>query len=126
MPIINSINLEERIIYTTCSGIMAEDDFSHYINEIWSHDKYYGFNELFDTSNGDWSEFDFSYLFTIAEKASKLTTIDPDSKLAWYLLEGKQKELSDFYKTIKSMIQVRSRELESFYSRNEALEWLKK
>jgi hypothetical protein len=105
---------------------MTEDDFAYYINEIWSHDKYYGFNELFDTSNGDWSEFDFSFLFKVAEKASKLTTIDPNSKLAWFVLEGKQKELTDFYKSAKSIIQTRSRALEAFYSRDEALEWLKK
>ena len=126
MPITTLINQEERIIYSTCSEIMTEGDFAYYIYEIWSHDKYYGFNELFDTVNGDWSEFDFSYLFKIAEKASKLTTIDPNSKLAWLVLEGKQKELTDFYKAAKSIIQTRSRALEAFYSRDEALEWLKK
>ena len=126
MPITNLINHEEKIIYTSCSGLMTVDDITLYINETWSHDKYYGYNELFDTVNGDWSEFDFSFLLNIAEQASKLTTIDPNSKLAWYVLEGKQKELTDFYKSAKSIIQTRSRALEAFYSRDEALQWLKK
>lgn len=125
MTINNIINEEEKIIYTTCNGLMTEIDFELYVQEVWSHDKYYGFNELFDTVDGDWSQFDFSFLFKVAEKASQLGTIDPNSKLAWYVLEGKQKELTDFYKSVKSVMQTRSRALEAFYSRDEALQWLK-
>ena len=36
-----------------------------------------------------------------------------------------QKELTDFYKAAKSVTNVRSRELEAFYSKDEALQWLK-
>lgn len=36
-------------------------------------------------------DFDFSYLVDVSEAAAKLNTLDPDSKLAWVVLEGKQK-----------------------------------
>lgn len=125
MPIINSINQEDKIIYSVCTGVMAEEDFDSYILNIWGNNTYYGFNELFDTTEADWSEFDFSYLLNISKTASQLNTIDPNTKLAWVVLEGKQKELTDFYKAAKSVTNVRSRELEAFYSKDEALQWLK-
>lgn len=125
MPISNSINQQEKIIYSVCTGVMAEKDFDSYISNIWSHDTYYGFNELFDTTEADWSKFNFSYLLNISKAASKLNTIDPDSKFAWVVLEGKQKELTDFYKAAKSLTNTRSRTLEAFYSKDEALRWLK-
>ena len=78
MPIKNTINIEEKLIYSTCTGMLKQHDFDLYIKNIWASDKYYGFNELFDTVQADWSEFNFGYLFTIAETAAELTTIDPD------------------------------------------------
>ena len=125
MPIENTVNKEERIIYSICTGIMKEEDFNVYINKIWSHSEHYGFNELFDTTQADWSDFDFGYLFNVAERAAKLNTIDPDSKLAWIVLEGKQKELTDFYKAAKSLTHGKSRSLEAFYSKDDAMHWLK-
>ena len=125
MPIINTIDQVEKIIYTQCTGLMKKEDFDCYVNEIWSHGRYYGFKELFDTVLADWSEFDFAYLFTLAEHAAKLQTIDTNSKLAWVVLEGKQKELTDFYKSAKLLMNVKSRPLESFYSKSKAMQWLK-
>jgi len=125
MPIHNTINQEEKIIYSSCSGLMTKNDFDDYIKRIWIDCKYFGFNELFNTVNGDWGKFDFGYLFDIAETAAQLKTIDPDSKLAWVILEGKQKELTDFYKTAKSFLPAKSRSLEAFYSTDEAMRWLK-
>lgn len=104
---------------------MKKDDFVEYVKEIWSHGEYYGFNELFDVTQADWSEFDYSYLIEVAKNSSQLRTIDPKSKLAWVVLEGKQKELTDFYKAAKSMTQGTSRLLEAFNSKNEAMLWLR-
>ena len=61
---------------------MDKEDFYLYISAIWNDNRHYGFNELFDTVRGDWSEFDFGYLFLIAETAAELKTIDVNSKLA--------------------------------------------
>ena len=124
MPINNSIDDNEKIVYSICSGVMTSDDFVLYINRIWSHATYFGYNELFDTRDADWTEFDFGFLFKVAENAAKLNTIDPGSKLAWVVLEGKQKELTDFYKSAKGLMNVKSRSLQAFYSKEEAMQWL--
>ena len=125
MPIQSSVDLKERIVYSTCVGTMKCDDFVEYVKEIWSHGDYYGFNELFDVTQADWSVFDFSHLFEVAKNASQLRTIDPESKLAWVVLEGKQRELTDFYKSVKSMSQGSSRYLEAFNVKDEAMRWLR-
>lgn len=124
MPIENHIDHEERIVYSICVGTMKVSDFPEYVKAVWGTDDYYGFNELFDTTQADWSSFNFSDLFDVAKNASQLNTIDPDSRFAWVVLEGKQKELTDFYKHVKAMTHGRSRHLEAFYSQQEALHWL--
>ena len=124
MAIESFANREERIIYTRCHGVMGLDDFRSYMSEIWGGMQYYGYNELFDTREGDWDSFDFSLLFTVAAEAASLGTLDPNSKLAWLVLEGKQKELTDFYYSAKTALPVNSRGLQAFYARDEALRWL--
>ena len=124
MPINNTVDKDKKIIYSICTGIMVREDFDFYVNTIWNHNEHYGFNELFDTVEADWSKFDFNYLFDVAKKATTLTSIDPNSKLAWVVLKGKQKELTDFYKAAKSLTQGQSRTLEAFYSKEDALQWL--
>lgn len=124
MPITNTVDDDKKLIYTTCHGVMTPADFDEYIHNIWSHDKYFGYNELFDTVEANWDDFNFSYLLDVSSKAAQLNTIDPDSRLAWVVLEGKQKQLTDFYKAAKSMASTKSRALEAFYSRDEALNWL--
>lgn len=124
MPIDNDINHDLRCIFTVCSGVMTMEDFDLYIVRIWSDSSHYGYNELFDSREADWSGFDFGYLLEVAHKAALLSAIDPNSKLAWVVEQGRQKELTDFYKTAKSMITSRSRQLEAFYDHDEAMRWL--
>ena len=104
--------------------MMSLDDFYVYIADVWHDPGHYGFNELFDTTQADWSQFDYNLLLKLAQSAAKLQTLDPESKLAWVVLEGKQKDLTDFYKSAKSMLPVKSRKLEAFHSREQALKWL--
>jgi len=125
MPIESHASDEERIIYTTCLGAMTLDDFKDYMNTVWGDLRYFGYNELFDASEGDWSSFDFSLLFTVAVEAAKLGSLDPNSRLAWLIKEGKQKELTDFYTTAKSALPISSRDLQAFYDRDAALQWLR-
>jgi len=124
MPIENTIEHNQRCVYTICNGIMCAQDFDDYIGRIWTDSSHFGYNEFFDTTLADWSEFDFSYLLDIAKQAAQLTAIDTSSRLAWYVTEGKDKELTDFYITVKSFITSESRSLEAFYNREDALAWL--
>ena len=125
MAIINTINEKEKIIYTTCSGVMESKDFDDYLIRIWGHDKYFYYNELFDTVNADWSSFEYGYLIEFAQAAAKLKTLNPESKFACIVIEGKQKKLAEFYKAAKLFTNVKSRELELFESKEKALQWLR-
>ncbi len=124
MPITNKTDHDKKLIYTSCSGVMTEEDFRDYILRIWGDMSHYGYNELFDTRQADWDLFDFGYLLDVAKNAATLKTIDYNSKLAWLVLEGKQKQLTDFYKSAKSLLPTNSRKLQAFYSEAEALAWL--
>lgn len=126
MPVDNIINEAEKRIYTVCRGVMSLDDIMEYLERVWRDARHYGFNELFDVTRGDWSKFDFCDLFIVARDVAQLATIDPGSKLAWVVLEGKQMELTKFYTNIKAMLPVSSRELRSFYSEQEAIKWLER
>lgn len=124
MAIFNKVDEDQKIVYTRCTGLMTIEDFTDYITRVWGDFTHYGYNELFDLVDGDWSEFEFGFLLEIAREAARLKTIDYDSKLAWVLQDGKQKELVDFYKTAKALLPVQSRSLKAFYSRDEAMKWL--
>lgn len=124
MPIKSVVKLEEKMIYTDCVGIMQLSDFDEYMDEVWSSSDVYGCNELFDTTNADWSQFNFSDLLSIAHKASRLITIDPKSKLAWVIRDEIQEELVGFYKTAKESLPVSSRSMVPFYTKEDALKWI--
>lgn len=124
MPIKNIINDSEKIVYSICNGEMSLDDFKVYVDSVWRDARCYGYNELFDTRQADWENFDFTNLFVVASDAARLGTLDPYSKLAWLVLEGKQKALTDFYKNAKALLPVNSRKMQAFFSEQEAIEWL--
>ena len=124
MPINSSINLEEKIILTTCSGLMAPRDFDHYRMEVWGHRGHFGFNELFYTVEGDWSEFEFNQLLGVADKAAALISFKPNSKLALLVSIGKREELSKFYKSAKSCKPGHSRKIGIITTETEAMDWL--
>ena len=124
MPIKNEINNEQRCIYTMCSGLISAQDIEEYLARIWTDISLYGYNEFFDATQADWQKVDFNYLFEVAQQASKLTAIDNNSKLAWFISGNSEKEKADFYVSAKSLITTESRSIKAFYDRDEALEWL--
>lgn len=124
MTIENIIDEDNKIIHTICSGVMVPEDIDLYILRIWSDGTYFNFNEFFDTRQANWDDFDFSHLFSIAKKAAMNGYLNPDSKLAFIISEGKQKALTEFYMAAKSSLPVNSREFKSFYNQADAMKWL--
>lgn len=124
MPIKNEIDHHQKCIYSICTGVMCTDDFDEYLADIWTNSSHFGYNEFFDTTEADWSQYDVMSLMSIAQKATQLTAIDANSKLAWLVSDEKVKQLTDEYKATKSLMNVQSRKLQAFFSREEALLWL--
>ncbi|MDH5517014.1 MAG: hypothetical protein OEY36_04215 [Gammaproteobacteria bacterium] len=124
MAIENQVDHEQLCVYTNCTGIMKKTDVDDYMSRIWTVSSHFGYNELFDTTQGDWSEFDFDQLFDIAKTASLLTAIDPGSKLAWVVSNEEIKNLTQLYAQSKAMITTQVRHQQAFFNRQQALGWL--
>ena len=124
MPISSSINLGAKLVLTRCGGLMASSDFDHYMAEVWSHNDYFGFNELFYTGEGNWSGFEFNQVLDVAAKSARLIRFKPNSKFAFVVSIGIQEELCKFYTAAKSLKQGQFREIRLFTTEIEAMDWL--
>ena len=124
MPIHADINVDERRVYTTCSGEITAACFKNYQDNVWRDESLYGFNELFDATQADFSTLNFSDMLTVAEGAAKLNTLAPDSKIAILVTPGKQEEIANFYVAAKGSMPVTSRAMQIFQDRDDALAWL--
>ncbi|MDH5396263.1 MAG: hypothetical protein OEW97_08300 [Gammaproteobacteria bacterium] len=124
MTIENIIDQDNKIILTLCSGVMVPEDFDIYVLRIWSDATYFEYNEIFDATHANWDDFDFSHLLAVAKKAAMNGYLNPNSKLAWVISEGKQKALTEFYTAAKLSLPVNSREFKPFYNQADAMKWL--
>lgn len=124
MPITSQVDEKRKLIRTQCTGVLTLDDFFLYKQSLWADREYYGFNELFDISQADFSRIEFADLLTLAKHSNSLITLDPDSKLAILVSSQKQTELTEFYRNARGMLPNKSRIMKVFHSGAEALEWL--
>jgi hypothetical protein len=121
MPISSEINTEQRRVYTTCGGFITLPDFTHYQNTVWTNFDLYGFDELFDTRQADFSGMTHGDLLTVASNEAKLQTLAPDSTVAIVVTPGKHEELMKFYQVAKGAIPVPSRTIKLFTSLDDAM-----
>lgn len=124
MTITSTPDHNKRILYTVCSGHITLQEIECYQYTTWLEPSIYGYNELFDLADSDFSAISFSDLIHIAETASKLYMIDPDSGIAFITKTDHHIELAEFYIAAKSLAKTASREVRHFTSRSFALEWL--
>lgn len=115
---------KNRILNTVCSGFITRHELEHYQHTAWLDPAIYGYNELFDLTESDFSDVSFSDLLTVAKNASKLSIHDPNSRFAFLTATPHHEELAKFYITARSMIDSPSRDLKQFSSQTKALEWL--
>ena len=124
MPIVSTPDHELNIVYTICSSLMTLQDIEHYQYTTWLEPSIYGYNELFDFSDSDFSQISFSDLITIAQTASKLYMLDPDSRFAFVTYTSHHQSLADFYIAAKASIKGPSRDIKSFDDKQTAMDWL--
>jgi len=126
MAVTSTADHEGRIVFTLCTGTVTLQDIKAYQLTAWRDPSLYGYNELFDLTTSDFSNISFSDLIDIAQKASRLTMLDPNSRFAFLTATTHHEELADFYISLKAMSDAASREIKKFSSREDALTWLKK
>jgi len=124
MPITHTIDYEKRRICSTCSDVMTRKDFSLHMESVWNNVQHYGFDELVDTTQADWSEFKFSDVFEIVKKEFELIGLSSNSGLAWVVEKGMQEDIARFYLTSLGFTTKKPRRIDLFYSHENATEWL--
>ena len=123
MKIVSILDVDNRCVYTSCKGLITLEDFLSYHQTTWGKSELYGFNELFDAREGDFSGIYFSDLLTVAKQASGLITLAPDSRAA-IVITPAQDELGQFYQAAKSLINTPTRETQLFFDIDAARDWL--
>ena len=124
MPVTSTPDHKLRIVLTICSGLVTLEEIEHYQNTTCLVPDVYGYNELFDFSDSDFSNISYSNLLTIAERASKAYTLDPDSRFAFLTSTQDHQRIADFYIAAKAITKGPSREIRSFTPLDLAMAWL--
>ena len=124
MPVTSTPDHKLRIVLTICSGLVTLEEVEHYQKITWSVPGIYSYNELFDFSDSDISNISCGDLLTIAERASKAYTLDPDSRFAFLTSTQDHQRIADFYIAAKAITKGPSREIRSFTPLDLAMAWL--
>ena len=124
MPIKSTISKDDNLISTNCTGVISMNDFDYYLYEFLSKNDLKGCNEIFDTTEGDWSNIGYSDLAEISRKSSELESIDTSTKFAWVIGDSSVEMLTEFYKSSKLFLTGKSRVLRAFKNYDEAMQWL--
>ncbi len=123
MPIESTIDRKKRLVNTVCSGTVTLGDFLKYQDNVWRDESLFGFNELFDTDDGDFSALTISDLQEVAKNASRLN-LDPNSRIAIVVHSSKQDGLADMYMVLKQQRPENTRKIQSFLDKQSGLAWL--
>ena len=126
MPMQSTPDRTLRIVNTVCTGLMELENIEHYQTTVWLDPSIYGYNELFDFSDSDFSNIEFGDLIDIAKKASRLYVLNPKTKFAFLTHTPQHNDVAEFYMAAKDMSNEPSREIKTFSSHSEAMAWLTK
>lgn len=124
MPIQSTPDHELRIVHTICSGLITHEDIRHYQATTWLDPAIYGYNELYDFTDSDYSVVQFGDLISIAQRAAKLYMLDPNSRFAFLTHNIQHEAVADFYMAAKTFSSGSSREIRSFNSYEKVMAWL--
>ncbi len=107
-----------------CSGQITLEDVRHYQNTVWLEPTIYGYNELYDFADSDYSAVQFGDLIIITQQAAKLYMLDPNARFAFLTHNTRQKQVAEFYMAAKSFSSGPSRAINRFSAREKAMAWL--
>lgn len=124
MPILYTPNHKLQILHTVSHGTVTSDEIAYYQKTAWLDPALFGYNELYDLTDSDYSKINFSDLFKISKTASKLYMLDPNSKFAFLTGNTYHEQLADFYITAKELTPGPSRSIKKFTNRDDAMQWL--
>ena len=123
MPIISTIDTAQRRVIAECQGVLTLQDFIYYHQSVWIRPEVFGFDEIFDASDCDASQINYSDLLNLVASAIKLSNVLPQAKSAVIITPNEQ-PLYDFYLTARQSFSNNTPQISAFYNRKDALAWL--
>ncbi len=124
MAITSTIEHDKHLVITTCRGAISIKDLADYQNSVWTNKDLFGYNELYDFADSDYSNVSFEDLVTVAENAAKVIDLDPNARFAFLVHTPQHQSIADFYLAAKAFTTGPSREIRAFTNREQALDWL--
>ena len=124
MPISLKTKKNERLICSTGSGQITQQDFDSYHSSILNNPYIYGYNEILDLTAADLTTLNYSELLGIAETASSSKAFDPHSKLAIILKNKQQEEIIKLYQSARTFTTNPCRSMLAFFSHEDAIKWI--
>jgi hypothetical protein len=124
MSIQSLIHRDQHYVHTCCTGKISMLELLEYQEDIWRNGDVSGFDELFDATQADFSAINLPDIFQLSQNALDIDTRQTSSKLALIIAPGVQEKLADFYRSTQEINSSSSRNIQFFYSTNDALNWI--
>jgi hypothetical protein len=124
MSITCEIFKEKSLFYTKCSGTISLQEFIRHQNEHGGNECLYGFNEIFDTREADFSQLGLMALQAIASRTQALDALSADSYLVVVVNSGINKMAVELYKMIEQVLGGKSRKMKIVTSPDDAYDFL--
>jgi hypothetical protein len=124
MPIHSLANHKLQLVQTVCCDSISLTDVEDHHMTFWSDPVLFGYSELVDFSNADFSRIHYGDLLTITQQATKLYQHDPKSRMGIVCYTEEHLNIANFYISNQSMTTGRAREIRCFNNREQALNWL--
>jgi len=125
MPIIVDIDRQARRVNAKCEGMITMDDVMNYQTDVWVRGAVSGFDGLFDSRDGDFSQINMTDLIPVSTNAIQVDKHVPfRTKMAMVIKTDEQQKLAEFYKAMVDLQLDDQRETKIFNSFEQAMDWL--
>lgn len=126
MPIQSTIYRSSRYVQTTCTESIILNEILEYQEDIWKNGDIPGFNEIFDAQQADFSLLSMADILQVCQNSIKINVSKSKSKLAFVINTKAQQEMADFYRSIREIYTDDQREVQVFFTLDDAFNWLQK
>lgn len=124
MPITFKVDRERNIIFTTCKDKITVQEFFEHQRENGSDRSLFGYDEILDVRQADFSAFNHLALQSIAQATGQLAAIDTNTSIAVLVDEGGTKEIVELYQMVENIVNGGGRKMQVFSKLEDAEKWL--
>ena len=124
MPITFKVDREREIIFTTCRDKISVQEFFEHQRENGGDRSLFGYDEILDVRQADFSAFNHLALQSIAQATDQLAAIDTNTSVAVLVDEGCTKTIIELYQMVENVVNGVGRKMQIFSKLEDAESWL--